>query len=228
MPATQPPVRPQNSHPYAANYQCLNIALNHIQSRAQHDKYFEVPHSVSSKQQLATMYINSGRFHEAVDLLRQMGKKCKIAFADDHIADDHIADDHIADDHIFTLNAQVELARAYDGLDQLGIGIPLVVDAIEWGKKAGVADTWLQQWRRYLGRYRAHEASLLWEGRTEPFKPDVVISLLSDAIELGEKNGESVEILQAWRGLLQESRSSEATTLSETRSEVDECESNNS
>ena len=48
MPATRPRVRPQHSRPYAANYQCLNIALNHIQSRARHNKYFEVSRSVSS------------------------------------------------------------------------------------------------------------------------------------------------------------------------------------
>ena len=41
-------VRPQNFRPYAANYQCLNIALNHLQSRAPHNKYFEIPHSASS------------------------------------------------------------------------------------------------------------------------------------------------------------------------------------
>ena len=49
MPATRPhPVGHQKSRPYAVDYQCLNIAQNHTQSRAYHNKYFEVPSNVSS------------------------------------------------------------------------------------------------------------------------------------------------------------------------------------
>ena len=49
MPVTQPHrVGSQKSCPHAADYQCLSIAQNHIQSRAPHNKYFEVPRNVSS------------------------------------------------------------------------------------------------------------------------------------------------------------------------------------
>ena len=65
MPATRPHwVRPQKSRPYAANYQCLNVALNHTKSRARHNKYFEVPRSVSS--------IFTGR----EDICRDLQERC--------------------------------------------------------------------------------------------------------------------------------------------------------
>ena len=166
-----------------------------------------------SKHYLAMMYIALGRFHEAVDMLRLVMEKHKLV---------------LADDHIITLRSQAELARAYNGLGQPGIGIPLLVDAISLGEKAGVPDADLQRWRSNLAIYRAHEAYLLWERRTEPFQPEVVISLLVDAIELGEKNGWSDEELQDCRGLLQEWRSSEARSLSERIREVDNSESKNS
>ena len=166
-----------------------------------------------SKHRLAVMYIDTGRYYEAIELLRHVMEKRKIV---------------LADDHMLTLVSQVNLARAYSCLGQPGTGIPLVVDAIDLGEKAGIPNADLQIWRRNLARYRAHEASLLWERRTEPFEPGAAVSLLVDAIELGGKNGVSERKLQRWRELLQEWRSSEATPLSETRSEVDESESKNS
>ena len=65
MPATRRhPVGPQKSRPYAADYQCLNIAQNNIQSRAPHNKYFEVPRNVSS--------IFTGR----EDICRDLRERC--------------------------------------------------------------------------------------------------------------------------------------------------------
>ena len=168
---------------------------------------------LSPKRVLATMYIETGRYHEAVDILRHVVEKRKIVFADDHIS---------------TLGSQLELARAYSGLDQPGIAIPLLVDAIELGERTGVVDAELQVWRGNLAIYRAHEAELLWERRTEPFQPGVIISLLVDAIELGRRNGVSDGKLQRWRGRVQKWRSHEVRPLSERSSEVDNSESKNS
>ena len=165
-----------------------------------------------SKHYLAMMYIGTGRYHEAVDLLRYVVERYKMV---------------LADDHMNTLSSQVELARAYHGLGQPGIGIPLLVDAISLGEKAGESDAELQVWRENLAIYRASEAYLLWGRRTEPFEPEAAVSLLVDAIELGEKNGWSDEELQAWRGLLQEWRSSEATPLSVQLLKPSTPESNN-
>lgn len=155
---------------------------------------------LNSKHELALIYINTRRYHGAIDLLLHVVEKSKIVFADDHIN---------------TLLSQVELARAYNGLGQPGTGIPLLVDAIALGEKAGVPDAELQKWRGNLARYRAGEAEFLWERRTEPFQPEVVVSLLVDAIELGRKNGVSDEDLQAWREILEEWLSHEAIPLSE-------------
>ena len=166
-----------------------------------------------SKNQLAVMYINTGRYHEAVDILRHVVEKNKKV---------------LADDHINTLHSQVGLARAYSGLGQPGTGIPLIVDAINLGEKSGVPDAELQTWRRNLAIYRAHEARLLWQRRIEPFQPEVVISLLAEAIDLGEENGLSDEVLQRWRGRVQRWQSREVIPASETRSEVENSESNNS
>ena len=154
-----------------------------------------------SKHSLAGMYIGTGRYHEAVDMLRQVVEKRKLVLADDHVR---------------TLASQVELARAYGRLGQPGIGIPLVVDAINLGEKAGVPDTDLQQWKRNLAIYRAREARLLWERRTEPFQPEVVISLLVDAIALGEKAGVPDAGLQYWRRNLARHRAHKAKLLWES------------
>ena len=151
-----------------------------------------------SKHMLALLYIDTGRHYEAVDILRHVVEKRKIVFADDHVD---------------TLCSQMELARAYSGLGQPGTAIPLVVDAIILGEKAGISDAELQMWRRDLAVYRAHEARLLWERRIEPFQPEVVVSLLADAIGLGEENGVSNEALQVWREAIQEWRSHEAIPL---------------
>ena len=65
MPETPPHrVGPHQSHPYAADYQCLNIAQNHIQSWVPHNKYFEVPRNVSS--------IFTGR----EDICRDLRERC--------------------------------------------------------------------------------------------------------------------------------------------------------
>ena len=157
-----------------------------------------------SKHYLAMMYIDSGRIHEAVDMLRQVVEKRKLV---------------LADDHIDTLDSQMELARAYDGLGQPGTGIPLLVDAISLGEKAGVLDAELKNWRNNLAIYRVHEAYLLWERRTEPFQPEVVISLLVDAIELGEKAGVPDADLQVWRRNLARYRAHEACLLWERGTE---------
>ena len=140
-----------------------------------------------SEHVLAVTYINMGLYHEAVDLLRHVVEKSKIV---------------LADDHIDKLISQTGLARAYDGLGQPGTGIPLVVNAIGLGEKSGVPDADLQSWRRNLARLQAHQAYLLWERRTEPFQPDVMISLLAEAIELGEKSGVSDKRLQKWRRII--------------------------
>ena len=164
-----------------------------------------------SEHGLAVTYIKMGLYQEAVDILRLVAEKCKIV---------------LADYHIDTLISQVELARAYNGLGQPGTGIPLLVHAIGLGEKAGVLDADLQNWRRNLARLRAYEARLLWERRTEPFQPEVVISLLAKAIELGEKSGIPDEELQDWREAIQEWRSHEARSRSGRRNEVDNSESN--
>ena len=157
-----------------------------------------------SKHELASMYIETGRYQEAVDLLRQVVEKRRIV---------------LADDHLNTLTSQVKLARAYNGLGQPGTGIPLLVDAVALGEKAGVLDAELQILRRNLAIYRAYEAYLLWEKRTEPFQPEVVVSLLVDAIESGEKNGLSDERLQKWKRNLAIYRADEARLLWERRTE---------
>ena len=168
---------------------------------------------LGSKHRLALMYIDTGRYYEAVDILRHVVEKYKIVFADNHIR---------------TLVSQVELARAYNGLGQPGTAIALVVDAINLGEKSGIPDAELQIWRSNLARYRAQEAQLLWKKRKELFQPEVVVSLLIDAIDLGRRNGVSDKELQRWRGRVQRWQSHEAIPLSETRSEVENSESNNS
>ena len=157
-----------------------------------------------SKHRLAEMYAGTGRYREAVDILRYVVEKCKTV---------------LADDHIDTLFSQVELARAYRGLGQPGTSIPLLVDAINLGEKAGVADVKLQMWRRNLARYRAHEARLLWERRTERFQPEVGISLLVEAIETGKRSGVSHAKLQKWRRSLARYRAHEARLLWERQIE---------
>ena len=159
---------------------------------------------LSSKHMLASMYIDTGRYYEAVDILRHVVEKRKIVFADDYLN---------------TLNSQMELARAYSGLGQPATAIPLLVDAINLGEKAGILDAKLQRWRRKLARYRAHETQLLWEKRTEPFQPEVVILLLVDAIELGERTGVPDAELQLWRRNLAIIRAHEARLLWERRIE---------
>lgn len=170
------------------------------------------PISLWSKHELAVTYITMGLYQEAVDLLRHVVEKRKIV---------------LADDHIDTLVSHVNLARAYNGLDQPGTGIPLIVDAIRLGKKAGVPDAELQIWRRNLALYRAHEAVLLWERRTEPFQPEVGIALLIEAIEMGEKTGISDEVLQKSRELIQEWQSQEERSLSEQQVKPSTPEPNN-
>ena len=170
------------------------------------------PEFLSSEHELAVTYIEMGQYHEALNILRHVVEKRKIV---------------LADDHIDTLTSQIELARAYDRLGQPGTGIPLLVNAIGLGEKTGVPDADLQSWRRNLARLQAHQAYLLWERRTEPFQPDVMISLMVDAIELGEKTGVSDERLQHWRDDIQKWQSHVARPHSETRSEVDNSESNN-
>ena len=157
-----------------------------------------------SKHMLASIYADTGRYHEAIDLLRHVVEKRKKVLADDHMS---------------TLHSQVALARAYSGLGQLRTGIPLLVDAIGLGEKAGVPDTMRQIWRRDLALFRAHEALLLWERRIERFQPEVVVSLLVDAIELGEKAGIADADLQTWRRNLAITRAHEADLLWERRTE---------
>lgn len=153
-----------------------------------------------SKHELAVTYIEMGLYQEAVDVLRHVVEKSKIV---------------LADDHVDTLVAQGALAIAYGRLGQPATGIPLVVNAIGLGEKAGVPDASLRLWRRSLARLQAHEAQLHWERRTEPFQPEVVISLLAEAIEMGEKSGIPDEVLQNWREGLQHWQSHEGRTLSE-------------
>ena len=169
-------------------------------------------HFLSSKHMLASMYIDTGRYREAVDLLLHVVAKYKIVFADDHVD---------------TLTSQGNLAAAYGGLGQPGTAIALLVDVINLEEKAGIPYADLQLWKRNLAIIRAHEARLLWERRIEPFQPEVVISLLADAIELGEENGWSDEQLHHWRELLQKWRSHQAIPLSERESEIKNSESNN-
>ena len=152
-----------------------------------------------SEHELAVTYIKMGLYHEAVDLLRHVIEKSKIV---------------LADDHIDKLISQMDLAIAYGHLGQPGTGIPLVVNAIGLGEKTGVPDAELQKWRENLARFQAHEARLLWQRRTEPFQPDVVISLLAEAIELGEKSGEPDEVL-GWREIINSWQSYEGRSLSE-------------
>ena len=156
--------------------------------------------SLKSKHHLAVTYIKMGLYHEAVDILRHVVEKRKRV---------------LADDHIDTLGSQMELARAYNGLGQPGTSISLSVHAIGLGEKAGVPDEELKVWRRNLALYQVRKAVLLWERRTEPFQPDVIISLMVNAIELGEKSGQSDEVLQDWREVIQEWRSHEARQHSE-------------
>ena len=153
------------------------------------------PSFLWSKHELALTYITKGLYHEGVVILRHLVEKRKIA---------------LADDHIDTLVSQVQLAGAYDELGQPGTGIPLLVNAIRLGEKAGVAEVSLQKWRKNLARLQAHEAIMLWERPTEPFQPDVIISLMVDTIELGEKSGEPDEVFQDLGEIIQEWRSHEA------------------
>ena len=156
------------------------------------------PDLLRSKHELAVTYIEKCRYQEAVDILRHVVEKSKIVLADNHKS---------------TLVSQIELARAYDGLDQPEVGIPLVVNAIGLGEKVGVPDAELQLWRRNLARLQAHEAVLLWERRTEPFQRDVIISLMVNAIGLGEKARVREVKLQAWRRDLALYRAYEAHVL---------------
>ena len=93
--------------------------------------------------------------------------------------------------------------------------ISLLVEAIEMGEKTGVADDELRNWKSGLAWVKALEAGRLWEKRIEPFQPDALLSLMVSAVELGEKGGESNEVLQHWRKLIQEWQSHEASSLSE-------------
>ncbi len=170
------------------------------------------PTFLESKQELASTYIKMGLYHEAVDILQHVVEKRKIV---------------LADDHIHTLVSQINLARAYDGLGQPGTGIPLVVNAIGLGEKAGVPEVSLQGWRRNLALHRTHEAHLLRERRTEPFQPNVITSLMVDAIELGEKTGVPNEVLQNWRETIHRWQSHAASQRSEQQLKPSTPEHNN-
>ncbi len=137
-----------------------------------------------SKYLLAVRYISTGRYHKAVDILRHVVKIRKKVFGDDNID---------------TLISQAELAKAYNNLGQPGTGIPLLVTAIGVGEKARLLNAGLQAWRITLARCQANEAKELWKNGTKPFRPEVVISLLVEAIQSGEKNGLLDAELQGWR-----------------------------
>ena len=161
------------------------------------------PIFLSSKHELAVMYIEMGLYHEAIDILRHVVEKRKIV---------------LANDHPDTLYSQVMLATAYDGLDQPGAGIPLLVHAIGLGEKSGVPDAELQFWKRRLARFRADEAYLLRTRGTD-FQPEVVISLLVEAIEMGEKTGVADEELREWISNLAWVKALEAGRFWEKRTE---------
>ena len=141
------------------------------------------PTLLLSKNELAMMYIEMGLYQEAVDILRHVVEKRKIV---------------LANDHPDTLYSQVMLANSYHGLDQPGTGIPLLVHAIGLGEKSGVQDADLQVWKRNLAGLRAYEAYLLRTRRTDS-QPEVVISLLIEAIAMGEKTGVADKELRKWR-----------------------------
>ena len=159
---------------------------------------------LASKNELAVTYIEMGLYHEGVDILLHVVEKRKMI---------------LADDHINTLASQMELARAYAGLCQPGTGIPLAVNAIGLGEKAGMPDAELQIWRSNLAVFQASKANLLWERRTEPFQPDVIISLMVDAIELSEKSGAPDADLQRYERNLAVFQAAKAELLWERRTE---------
>ena len=105
--------------------------------------------------------------------------------------------------------------------------ISLLVEAIEMGEKIGVADKELRKWRSNLGWVKTLEAGRLWETRTEPFQPDNSISLMVSVVELGEEGGESDEVLQHWRKIIQEWQTHEARSLSEQQLKPSTPESKN-
>lgn len=56
------------------------------------------------------------------------------------------------EDHQFLLTTQCLLALAYSDLGRPRDGIPLIVDVLEKGEKAGESDIHLQAWRSLLVR----------------------------------------------------------------------------
>lgn len=61
--------------------------------------------------------------------------------------------DILPEDHHITLSTQCLLAEAYMYLGRPRDGIPLVVDALDKGEKAGATEWNMQYWRSILVRY---------------------------------------------------------------------------
>lgn len=108
-----------------------------------------------AKYSLAGMHEKMGQTQKALNMYQQILEWNKIL---------------LPEDHFDTLEAQAGLAAVYTTLGRPEDGIPLIVDALDKGEKAGVLAFDMQRWRRYLTRLRAMEAEQLSQRKGQSAK----------------------------------------------------------